>query len=308
MSNVKLRDPDNYSVFAQQLDKAANTAGFIAALDQSGGSTPKALGAYGVTEDAWSSDDQMFDLVHAMRTRIMTSPAFTGERILGAILFEQTMDRQVEGKTTPDYLWQEKNVVPFLKIDKGLADEEDGVQLMKPNPGLDNLLERATKLNVFGTKMRSVIKQPNAAAIQRVVDQQFEVAQTILNHQMVPIIEPEVDINSPEKDACEALLRDALLKGLDSVEGDIPVMFKLTLPNTPNFYSELRTQPKTLRVVALSGGYNRETANNMLAANNGMIASFSRALSEGLSAQQSDDEFNATLDQTIAAICAASNT
>ncbi|MEM9622249.1 MAG: fructose bisphosphate aldolase [Pseudomonadota bacterium] len=295
-------------MFAKQLEKAGSATGFIAALDQSGGSTPKALAAYGVEESAYNSEGEMFDLVHAMRTRIMTSQAFGGDRILGAILFEQTMDREVAGKPTPDYLWQEKAIIPFLKIDKGLADEEDGVQVMKPNPGLDQLLERAVGLNVFGTKMRSVIKQPNADAIQRVVDQQFETAQQVLNHQMVPIIEPEVDINAPEKAACEALLRDALAKGMENVSGDLPVMFKLTLPEEANFYRSLIEQTGTLRVVALSGGYSREVANQMLSENNGMIASFSRALSEGLSAGQSDTEFDSTLDSTIAAIVSASAT
>ncbi len=302
------RSPENHAIFQDQLTKTGNAGGFIAALDQSGGSTPKALAAYGVEASAYDGEDEMFDMIHAMRTRIMTSPAFGGDRILGAILFEQTMDRDVEGKPTSHYLWQDKNVVPFLKVDKGLADEEDGVQVMKPIPGLDDLLARAVGLDVFGTKMRSVIKSANPAGVQRVVDQQFEIAQQILNHQMIPIIEPEVDITSPQKSECEVLLRDALLAGIENVAGDLPVMFKLTLPEEPNFYGELQGHAKALRVVALSGGYSREQANGMLAANNGMIASFSRALTEGLSAGQSDDEFNATLDETIGAIAAASNT
>ncbi len=308
MSETVARPADNHAIFAQQLDKAGTAGGFIAALDQSGGSTPKALAAYGVEASAYSNDEEMFNLIHDMRTRIMTSPAFNGDRILGAILFEQTMDRQVAGKATPDYLWQEKNVVPFLKIDKGLADEADGVQVMKPNPDLENLLARATALNVFGTKMRSVIKSADKAGIQRVVDQQFETAQRILNYQMIPIIEPEVDINAADKAACEEMLRECLEQGLAALGGDLPVMFKLTLPDTANFYQPLLNHEKTLRVVALSGGYSRDEANRKLAANNGMIASFSRALTEGLSAAQSDDTFNSTLDQTIAEVCAASNT
>ena len=308
MSEQTLRTGDNLAIFQAQLDKVKDAKGFIAALDQSGGSTPKALAAYGVEADQWSNDDEMFDLIHGMRTRIMTSGVFGGDRILGAILFEQTMDREVAGLPTPDYLWQQKNVVPFLKVDKGLADEEDGVQLMKPNPGLDDLCKRAVGLNVFGTKMRSVIKAANADAIGRVVDQQFAEAQRILNCQMIPIIEPEVDINSPDKAACEDILLDALLAGLETVQGDLPVMFKLTLPDTANHYAPLFEHPKTLRVVALSGGYSREVANQKLADNNGMIASFSRALTEGLSADQEDQAFDATLDATLAAVSAASAT
>lgn len=308
MAELNPRSKANYAIFADQLKKVSSASGFIAALDQSGGSTPKALSLYGIGADGYENETQMFNLIHAMRTRIMTSPVFSGDRILGAILFEQTMEREVEGMPTPDYLWGKKQVVPFLKVDKGLVDEQDSVQLMKPNPGLASLLERACELNVFGTKMRSVIKGADQAGIQRVVDQQFETAQLILNHQMVPIIEPEVDINCPDKAACEEILREALLNGLAGVEGEVPVMFKLTLPDTANFYADLIAQPKVARVVALSGGYSREVANRMLSENNGMIASFSRALTEGLSAQQSDEEFNATLDATIAAIVAASNT
>ncbi len=308
MSEITARSAENYAIFDKQLNKAGTAPGFIAALDQSGGSTPKALKLYGVNEDAYSNDTEMFDLIHAMRSRIMTSRVFSGDRILGAILFEQTMDRQVEGKPTPDYLWQEKSVVPFLKVDKGLADEQDGVQVMKTIPDLDKLLARAVDLNVFGTKMRSVIKAANEAGIKRVVQQQFDIAQQILNFQMVPIIEPEVDINAPDKAACEDILRTCLLQGLESVQGDLPVMFKLTLPEEADFYAELQAQPKSLRVVALSGGYSQAEANQRLSANHGMIASFSRALTEGLSAGQADDEFNATLDHTIAEICAASNT
>jgi fructose-bisphosphate aldolase class I len=291
-----------------QLNKIRTQNGFIAALDQSGGSTPKALGLYGVGEDAYSNDEEMYAVVHAMRSRIVTSPAFTGERILGAILFENTMDREIEGKNSPDYLWDVKNVVPFLKIDKGLADEVDGVQIMKPNPGLDALLAKARSKNVFGTKMRSVIKSANAGGIARVVEQQFEVAKQICAAGLVPIIEPEVDINAPDKAEAEALLREQLLANLATLSADELVMFKLTLPEEGNFYSECQAHANMVRMVALSGGYSREEANRRLSENNGMIASFSRALSEGLSAQQSDDEFNSTLDSSIQAICDASST
>jgi fructose-bisphosphate aldolase class I len=291
-----------------QLNKIRTQNGFIAALDQSGGSTPKALGLYGVGEDAYSNDEEMYAVVHAMRSRIVTSPAFTGERILGAILFENTMDREIEGKNSPDYLWDVKNVVPFLKIDKGLADEVDGVQIMKPNPGLDALLAKARSKNVFGTKMRSVIKSANAGGIARVVEQQFEVAKQICAAGLVPIIEPEVDINAPDKAEAEALLREQLLANLATLSANELVMFKLTLPEEGNFYSECQAHANMVRMVALSGGYSREEANRRLSENNGMIASFSRALSEGLSAQQSDDEFNSTLDSSIQAICDASST
>ncbi len=292
----------------QQIDKIRNQPGFIAALDQSGGSTPKALANYGVAADAYSGDDEMFDLVHAMRTRIMTSPAFTGDRIMGAILFENTMDREVEGQATADYLWQVKRVVPFLKVDKGLADEQDGAQVMKPMPGLDELLSRARSKNVFGTKMRSVIKTDNAAGVNAVVDQQFEIGRRIVAAGLVPIIEPEVDINSPAKAATEDLLKAALLTQLDALGDGQLVMLKLTLPEQDNFYRDCIEHANVLKVVALSGGYSREEANARLARQNGMVASFSRALSEGLSAQQSDDEFYAMLDASIESIFQASNT
>ncbi|MEM7078507.1 MAG: fructose bisphosphate aldolase [Pseudomonadota bacterium] len=302
------RSADNLDTFNAQLAKMRAAPGFIAALDQSGGSTPKALAAYGVEASAYSNDDEMFDLIHAMRTRIMTSSAFGGDRIVGAILFEQTMDRSVEGHPTPSYLWREKQVVPFLKIDKGLADEEAGAQTMKQIPNLGDLLLRAREMSVFGTKMRSVIKAANPSSVQAVVAQQFEVAQTVLDHHMVPIIEPEVDINAPDKTECEALLREALVGGLSQLQGDLPVMFKLTLPENANFYQPLIEDARSARVVALSGGYSRDVANARLAANNGIIASFSRALTEGLSAGQSDADFDATLEATIAAVAAASNT
>jgi fructose-bisphosphate aldolase class I len=289
-----------------QLKKAQNGAGFIAALDQSGGSTPKALKLYGIAEDQYSGDDQMFDLVHEMRTRIITSPAFDGDRIMGAILFEMTMDRQIEGRPTADYLWNVKNVVPFLKIDKGLAEEKDGAQMMKPMPGLDELLDRAVANGVFGTKERSVIKLPGAG-LQAVVDQQFEVGRQVLAKGLVPIIEPEVDIKSPKKAEAEDQLKAALLEGVNNL-GDQKVMLKLTLPETDNLYKDLVDHPNVLRVVALSGGYSRDEANERLSRNTGVIASFSRALTEGLTAQQSDEEFNSTLDQAIASIAKASAT
>ncbi|MFZ4669556.1 MAG: fructose bisphosphate aldolase [Microthrixaceae bacterium] len=292
----------------QQLDKVRTGTGFIAALDQSGGSTPKALRLYGIEEDAYSGEDEMYDLIHAMRSRIMTSPAFTGDRILGAILFEMTMDRDVEGSPSATYLWETKGVVPFLKVDKGLADDADGAQVMKPMPELDALLGRAVDAGVFGTKMRSVIKEANPAGVEAVVAQQFEVAQQILGAGLVPIIEPEVDINSSTKAEAEALLRDAIAAHLSAIDESAPVMLKLTLPSEDNFYADLIADPRVLRVVALSGGYSREQSNDLLSRNHGMIASFSRALTEGLSAQQSDEEFNATLDTTIAGIVAASAT
>lgn len=291
-----------------QREKVASAPGFIAALDQSGGSTPKALLQYGVEETEYDGDAQMFDLVHQMRTRIMTSPAFDGDKVLGAILFEQTMDREVEGHGTPAYLWNDRQVVPFLKVDKGLADESDGAQLMKPIPGLDDLLARAREKGVFGTKMRSVVKTADAAGVKAVVDQQFAVGHQILETGLVPIIEPEVDIHSPSKAAAEELLRSALIEHANGLSEGQEVMLKLTLPEEPNFYSELIAHDRILRVVALSGGYERDDANRRLAENNGMIASFSRALAEGLSAKQSDDEFNATLGQSIDAIYAASCT
>jgi len=291
----------------EQLKKAQRGAGFIAALDQSGGSTPKALKLYGIEEDAYSNEDEMFDLIHEMRTRIITSPAFDGDRIMGAILFEQTMDRQIEGRPTADYLWNVKKIVPFLKIDKGLAEEKDGAQTMKPMPGLDELLDRAVANGIFGTKERSVIKLPGAG-LQAVVDQQFEVAKQVLAKGLVPIIEPEVDIKSPKKAEAEEQLKAALLAGLDALGDDQKIMLKLTLPDVDNLYKELVDHPKVLRVVALSGGYTREEANERLARNNGVIASFSRALTEGLTAQQSDEEFNKTLDEAIASIAKASAT
>ena len=290
------------------LQKVRTGNGFIAALDQSGGSTPKALGLYGIGDDAWSTDEEMFDLMHAMRSRIMTSPAFTGDRVLGAILFEQTMDRQVEGRGTADYLWSVKHVVPFLKVDKGLADLADGAQVMKPIPGLDSLCERAVGLGVFGTKMRSVVQLANPAGVDAVVDQQFEVAAQIIAAGLVPIIEPEVDIHSPEKEAAEGLLRDRIAVHLDALRDDQTVMLKLSIPTVDDFYSELIAHPRVLRVVALSGGYPRDEANERLSRNHAMIASFSRALTEGLSAGQSDAEFNATLGTTIDGIYAASIT
>ena len=290
------------------LNKVRTGQGFIAALDQSGGSTPKALKLYGVDEDAWSNDDEMFDLMHAMRTRIMTSPAFTGDRVLGAILFEQTMDRQVEGTGTADYLWSAKHVVPFLKVDKGLADVADGAQIMNPIPGLRELCERAVGLGVFGTKMRSVVQLANGAGVNAVVDQQFEVAKEIIAAGLVPIIEPEVDIHSPEKESAEGLLRDRIAMQLDALADDQPVMLKLSIPTVDDFYAPLIAHPRVLRVVALSGGYPRDEANERLSRQHGMIASFSRALTEGLSAGQSDDEFNATLGATIDGIFAASIT
>jgi fructose-bisphosphate aldolase class I len=290
----------------QQLNKVTTGQGFIAALDQSGGSTPKALKLYGVDESEYSGDEAMFDLMHAMRSRIITSPSFGGDRILGAILFEQTMDRQIEGIDTPAFLWDRKQVVPFLKVDKGLADEVDGVQLMKPIDGLDGLLERAVAKGIFGTKMRSVVKTADAKGISAIVEQQFGVGSQILGAGLVPILEPEVDIHSPEKAKAEDLLRAALLASLDGLDGDQRVMLKLTLPETDDFYGALVDHPSVVRVVALSGGYERTDANERLARNPGVIASFSRALTEGLSAQQSDDDFDTTLDGSIKSIYEAS--
>ncbi|MFT4561315.1 MAG: fructose-bisphosphate aldolase class I [Gammaproteobacteria bacterium] len=294
--------------FEDQVQKVKSGQGFIAALDQSGGSTPKALGQYGVTEDAWSSEEQMYQVVHAMRTRIMTSPSFSGASILGAILFENTMDRDVEGKPTADYLWDVKNVAPFLKIDKGLADEQDGVQIMKPNPGLGELLKKAKSKSIFGTKMRSVIKQASGSGVEAVVDQQFEVAAQIVAAGLVPIIEPEVDIHCPDKAQAEALLKPALLAALNKLDKEELVMLKLTLPESENFYAECVSHPNVLKVVALSGGYSRDEANRRLGLNNGVVASFSRALVEGLSAQQSDSEFDSMLAGSIASIRTASIT
>jgi fructose-bisphosphate aldolase, class I len=293
---------------AQQLDKVTNADGFVAALDQSGGSTPKALRLYGIEESAYSGDQEMFDLIHEMRSRIITSPAFGGDRILAAILFEMTMDRQIDGQDTGAYLWERKQVVPFLKCDKGLADEANGAQVMKPMPDLDDLLARARDKGIFGTKMRSVIKMANTDGVKAVVDQQFEVGHQIIAAGLVPIIEPEVDINSPEKAKAEELLLEAIAGHAAQLGADQKIMLKLTLPEVDNFYADLVAHDNILRVVALSGGYSREEANARLSRNNGVIASFSRALTEGLSAQQSDEEFNATLDATVQSIFEASRT
>jgi fructose-bisphosphate aldolase, class I len=292
----------------EQLQKAKTDKGFIAALDQSGGSTPKALKLYGVEESEYKNDAEMFDLVHAMRTRIIKSPAFTGSRILGAILFEMTMNRTIDGKGTAEYLWQEKSILPFLKIDNGLADETIGAQIMKPIPELGTRLESAKSHGVFGTKMRSVIKLANQAGIADVVKQQFEIGKQIVAGGLVPIIEPEVDINSPEKSAAEVLLKAEIIGQLNSLSSDQNVMLKLTLPNETGFYADLVKHPRVVRVVALSGGYSREEANKQLAKNHGVIASFSRALTEGLAAQQSETQFNGALDAAIQAIFEASNT
>jgi fructose-bisphosphate aldolase class I len=282
--------------------------GFLAALDQSGGSTPKALLAYGLTESAWSNDEQMFALVHQMRARIITSPSFNGDRILGAILFEGTMDRDIEGQPTADYLWNTKRVVPFLKIDKGLASETDGVQLMKPMPDLASLLSRANAKRIFGTKMRSVVSQANATGVKAVVRQQFEVAAQILAAGLMPIIEPEVDIHCPDKKGAEALLKSAITEQLNTLSAGQTVMLKLTLPEQENFYADLVKHPKVLKVVALSGGYPLEESNRRLRVNHGVVASFSRALVDGLSARQSDAEFDALLDSIIESIYEASFT
>lgn len=282
--------------------------GFIAALDQSGGSTPKALAAYGVYEDKFSNEEEMFDLVHQMRTRIIKSPAFSQDRILGAILFEQTMDRDIDGKKTADFLWENKGVVPFLKVDKGLADLNNGVQLMKPMPELDALLARANERHIFGTKMRSVIKELNEEGIKAVVEQQFEIGKQILAAGLMPIIEPEVDIHSEKKAEIEELLKKEILAQLDKLPEGEQIMLKLTIPDVANAYAELIAHPKVMRVVALSGGYSREESNRKLAENHGLIASFSRALSEGLSVDQSDEEFNAMLQATNDGIYEASIT
>jgi fructose-bisphosphate aldolase class I len=292
----------------QQLQKMKTQPGFIAALDQSGGSTPKALALYGIKEGAWSNEDEMFAIVHQMRSRMITSPSFTGERIIGAILFENTMDRDIEGQPTPDYLWNVKRVVPFLKVDQGLGAEKDGVQLMKPIPALGALLEKAKAKRIFGTKMRSFIKQASGAGIKDIVNQQFELAAQIIAAGLVPIVEPEVDIHCPEKAKAEGLLKAAILEKLNQLPAGQLVMLKLTLPEQDNFYADLVKYPKVVRVVALSGGYSREEANNRLRRNHGIVASFSRALAEGLSAQQSDAEFNAMLDKSIQSIFEASNT
>jgi len=292
----------------EQLEKMKNGKGFIAALDQSGGSTPKALKLYGIEESAYSGEEEMFDLVHQMRTRIIKSPSLNAERTLGAILFDMTMERTIDGKGTAEYLWENKKIVPFLKIDNGLAAEENGVQIMKSIPELDDRLARANGHKVFGTKMRSVIKLANRKGIQQIVDQQFEIGKKILAAGLVPIIEPEVDINSHEKEQAEGILKLELLDQLNKLKDNQNVMLKLTLPSQANFYSDLVAHPRVVRVVALSGGYARDEANKMLAKNNGVIASFSRALTEGLSAQQSDKEFDDALDKAVQGIFEASNT
>ena len=292
----------------QQLQKMKSHRGFVAALDQSGGSTPKALALYGIKDSAWSNEDEMFAIVHEMRTRMITSHAFNGERIIGAILFEDTMDRDINGQPTANYLWNVKGVVPFLKVDKGLDAEKDGVQLMKPIPALAELLEKAKSKRIFGTKMRSVIKQANAAGIKNIVDQQFELAAQIIAAGLMPIVEPEIDIHCPEKAKAEELLKAAILEKHDQLPRGQRVMLKLTLPEQDNFYTDFVKHPKVLRVVALSGGYSRDEANNRLRRNRGVVASFSRALAEGLSAQQTAAEFNTTLDESIQSIFEASNT
>jgi fructose-bisphosphate aldolase, class I len=296
------------SSFTEQLQKMKTAPGFIAALDQSGGSTPNALVAYGIKKDAWSNEDEMFAIVHQMRTRIITSPSFTGARILGAILFENTIDRDILGQPTADYLWNVKQVVPFLKVDQGLAAEKDGVQVMKPMPGLAALLAKAKGKRIFGTKMRSLIKQANAAGIKEIVNQQFETARQIIAAGLVPIVEPEVDIHCPEKAKAEELLRAAILEKLNELPAGQLVMLKITLPEVDDFYANCVSHPKVVRVVALSGGYSLEEANRRLRRNHGIVASYSRALVEGLSAQQSDAEYNALLDATIQSIFEASNT
>ncbi len=302
MSNVELAQPMNADMARQMAEKD----GFIAALDQSGGSTPKALKQYGVGEDAWSTDEEMFAIIHEMRARIIRSPAFTGDKVIGAILFERTMDGDIDGTPTAEFLWKNKGVVPFLKVDKGLADPENGVKLMKPMPDLDALLTRAKTKGIFGTKMRSVIDAANAGGIAANVAQQFEVAHQILGHGLVPIIEPEVTITIADKAEAEDMLRDEIARHLDQVPADQQVMLKLSLPSTANHYKPLVDHPRVMRVVALSGGYSRDEACEKLEQNAGMIASFSRALTQGLSAQQSDDDFNAMLADTIEKICAAS--
>ena len=291
-----------------QLDRMHSGKGFIAALDQSGGSTPKALSQYGVEESSFSNDEEMYTLVHEMRTRIIKSPAFDSQYILGAILFENTMDRKIDGQWTADYLWEQKNIVPFLKVDKGLADLANGVQLMKPISGLDELLTRAVERNVFGTKMRSVIKEANAKGISEVVAQQFKVGLQIFQKGLIPIIEPEVDIYSPDKEKSEEILKEEIKKQLSLLDKDVKVMLKLSIPTVTNFYSELMSDPHVVRVVALSGGYGQDEANLKLSQNHGLIASFSRALSEGLSASQSEEAFDAKIGQTIKEIYAASIT
>lgn len=290
----------------KQLERMKNGKGFISALDQSGGSTPKALAQYGIEQDAYKSDEEMFTLVHQMRTRVIKSPSYTSEHILGAILFENTMDRTIDGMPTADYLWEKKGVVPFLKVDKGLADMKDGVQLMKPMPQLDALLEKAKKNHIFGTKMRSVIKEYNAKGIKEIVAQQFELAKKICSYDLVPIIEPEVDIHCVEKAKCEELLKEEIFAHLKKTDKNAKLMFKVTIPTVPGFYSDLMRAPQTVRVVALSGGYPREEADELLKKNPGMIASFSRAFLSGLTAQQSEAEFDATMKETIKEVYEAS--
>ncbi|MFD1337254.1 fructose bisphosphate aldolase [Oceanobacillus iheyensis] len=290
----------------KQLEQMKTSKGFIAALDQSGGSTPKALAAYGIPEDSYNNEDEMFDLVHEMRTRIITSKAFDSDSIIGAILFEQTMDREIEGMYTGDYLAEKKGIVPFLKVDKGLAEETNGVQLMKPIDNLDETLRRANERNIFGTKMRSVIKQANPEAIKEVVDQQFDIGKKIIAAGLVPIIEPEVDIHSPEKEKCEDLLKAEIINHLNQLSEDENVMLKLTIPTKKNLYKELIDHPRVVRVVALSGGYSTDVANEKLKENNGLIASFSRALSQDLNADQSDEDFNLALEKAVKSIYDAS--
>ena len=293
---------------SEQLKKMKTSPGFVAALDQSGGSTPKALAAYGVKEDGWTDEEGMYALVHQMRTRIITSPSFTGQRILGAILFENTMDREIQGRPTADYLWEVKEIVPFLKVDNGLASEKNGVQLMKPMPQLPDLLAKASAKNIFGTKMRSLIKQADETGIQDIVNQQFEIASQINALGMVPIIEPEVDIHSPEKEAAEELLKKHLLQKLDQLPKGQHVFLKLSIPTEDDLYLDFVTHPAVVRTLALSGGYSRDEGNERLRRNRGIIASFSRALLEGLTAQQSDAEFNSELDAAVESIYQASTT
>jgi fructose-bisphosphate aldolase class I len=293
---------------AEQMQKMKNQPGFIAALDQSGGSTPHALVLYGIKDHSWKDDDEMFDLVHQMRTRVITSPSFTGERIIGAILFEDTMDRDIEGQPTADYLWSVKRIVPFLKVDKGLQAEKDGVQLLKPMPELAALLDKGKSKRIFGTKMRSFIKHANRAGIKNIVDQQFQIAAQIVTAGLIPIIEPEVDIHCPEKAEAEALLKRDILEKLNGLPAGQQVMLKLTLPEQADFYADLVRHPRVVRVVALSGGYTQKEADDRLRSNHGVVASFSRALLDGLSTHQTDAEFNATLDASIQSIIEASNT
>ena len=306
VSTLRLRARET-GEFAEQMHKMKTHAGFVAALDQSGGSTPHALKAYGIDERAWSNEQEMFGLVHEMRTRIITSPRFTGDRILGAILFENTMDREIEGRPTADYLWNVKRIVPFLKGDKGVAAEENGVQLMKPMPDLDALLDRANEKRIFGTKMRSVIKQADEAGIEAIVTQQFDVARRIAAAGLIPIIEPEIDIHCPDKAGAEALLKAAILEALDQLPAEELVMLKLTLPEKDDFYAQFVWHPKVIRVAALSGGYSQREGNDRLRRNHGVVASFSRALVEGLSASQTEDDYNAVLEASIQSIFEASN-